>query len=58
MNQMQVNMTVGLHEDLAHRLSKLAQARGVTRNRLLTEGVELILAKYSVEKSSPVVGKT
>ena len=39
--------SVSLPEGIAARLATLAEIRGVSRNKLLREGVDLVLAKYA-----------
>jgi predicted transcriptional regulator len=44
---MQSNMTIGMPSELADKLGALAKKLKVSRNSLLVEGVNLVLAKYS-----------
>lgn len=43
---MQSSITVGMPEALAERLKKLVEAKKVTRNGVIREGIELVLKKY------------
>ena len=43
---MQVSTSVGLPEETMNKLKALAIKTEKTRNRLIREGVDLILAKY------------
>ena len=43
---MQSSITIGIPEDLSNRLKKLVEFRKVSRNQVIREGIELVLAKY------------
>ena len=43
---MQSSITVGIPEELAAKLSELAANRGVSRNAIMREGLEMVIEKY------------
>ena len=43
---MSANFTVGVPDDIADRLRKLATDRNMSRNAIVRDGIELVLAKY------------
>jgi len=44
--KMQSSITIGIPEELSNRLKQLVDDRKTSRNSIIREGIELVLAKY------------